>query len=326
MKIERRNFKIKQYIIIIIIILTFNFFIPRLMPGGPFDMLSSDEGDVHTSYSEEEIRRYKEYYGLDKPLYCQYISYMTNFLRGDLGYSIHYKEDVLTIILDRIWWTMFLVFSSVILSALIGVFFGVISGFYRNTLIDKSLYSFFITLSEIPGFIIGLFLLFMFGAYLNLFPLSGGMTHFKEFDSSLSQFIDILHHAFLPIMALTITRIGGFYLISRNTIISIVDKPYIITAKAKGLSKLRIFFYYGIKNALLPIVTRVFLSFGHVMGGAILVENVFNYPGIGRLMREAITLRDYPLIQGIFVFMTLFVILMNCISDLLYKKLDPRVV
>jgi len=295
------------------------------MPGDPFTVLSADEGEVHTTYSEEDIQRYRAYYGMDKPLIIQYTSYMGKLLQGDLGYSIQFKQHVTSVILDRIPWTLFLVCTGVVLSTSIGVFFGVISGYKKNTALDKSFYSFFITLSEIPGFMIGLLLLFFFGAYLNLFPLSGGMTHFQTYTSMWEQVLDILHHAVLPIMALTITGIGGFYLIARNTMVSIIDKPYMMMAKAKGLSRIRILFYHGLKNAFLPIVTRIFLSFGQAMGGALLVENVFNYPGIGRLMREAVTLRDYPLIQGVFLFMTLFVLMMNYLSDVVYKKLDPRV-
>ncbi|NBG88139.1 ABC transporter permease [Isachenkonia alkalipeptolytica] len=326
MKPNRRKMKLSQYAVTILLILTLNFFLPRLMPGDPFTVLSADEGEVHTTYSEEDIQRYRAYYGLDRPLVHQYASYMIGILQGDLGYSIQFKQDVGTVIFNRLPWTLFLVGISVGLSALIGVFFGVISGYKKNTGIDQFLYSFFITLSEIPGFMIGLLLLFFFGAYLNLFPLSGGMTHFRDYASRGEQILDILHHSLLPITALTITGMGGFYLIARNTMVSIIDKPYMMMAKAKGLSRTRILFYHGLKNAFLPIVTRIFLSFGQAMGGALLVENVFNYPGIGRLMREAVTLRDYPLIQGVFIFMTLFVLSMNYLSDVIYKRLDPRVI
>lgn len=295
------------------------------MPGDPFTFLSAEEGQDHTAFSSEDIERHKKYYGLDQPLWQQYISYVRNLLKGDLGYSIHYKEEVLTLVLSRIAWTLSLVIASVLLSAAIGVFLGTISAYYRNSSLDKILYSGLITLSEVPSFIIALVMLFYFAAHLKLFPLSGGMSHFVDFSSRWEMIKDILLHAFLPLMALTITRIGEFYLLARNSMISILDKAYIKTARGKGLKRRRILFYHALRNAIPPIVTRIFLSFGGALGGAVLVENVFNYPGVGRLMRQGVFFRDYPLIQGIFVVMTLFVLVMNYTADAIYKKLDPRV-
>ncbi|SDK18242.1 ABC transporter permease [Natronincola ferrireducens] len=317
--------KAKQYIITFLCIITLNFFIPRLMPGDPFTFLSAEEGQVHTAFSHEDIEKYKAYYGLDKPLGHQYINYVKNIFKGDLGYSIFYKEKVLTIVIGRIPWTLFLVILAIISSSIIGVFLGSLSAYWRDSPIDKFLYFFFITLSEIPSFLVAFVLLFFLSAQLKLFPLSGGMSHFVEFSSMGDKIWDMIYHAILPLIALTVTRIGEFYLLTRNSMIHVLQKDYIRTAKGKGLKKARILFLHGFRNAIPPVITRIFLSLGGILGGAVLVENVFRYPGIGGLIRQAVFFRDYPLIQGIFLVMTLLVLTMNYVAEIVYKKLDPRV-
>jgi peptide/nickel transport system permease protein len=182
-----------------------------------------------------------------------------------------------------------------------------------------------ILLSEVPAFLLGLVLLFTFAAGLGLFPLSGAITHFANYSSWWEKLLDILHHAFLPVMALTIARLGGMYLLSRNSMTTVLEKDYLRTAWAKGLPQKRIIFRHALRNAMLPIVTRVFLSLGSLVGGAILVENVFAYPGLGHLMREAVMVHDYPLVQGIFLVVTICVLLANFLADLVYRKLDPRI-
>ncbi len=316
--------KIIEYLIVFLFILTINFFIPRLMPGDPFVFLSSDNNSIATAFSEEQIQRYKTYYGLDQPLKVQYCTYIKNICKGYLGYSIILNKDVLQIIKDRIIWTISLVVISTIISAILGTLLGCISAYHRKKRIDKILYFIAIFFSEIPSFLIGLLFLFYFSAYLKLFPLSGAMTPFASYDSILDYFLDIGYHALLPLITLSFTNIGGFYLLSRNSMITVLSKDYILTAKAKGLNKKRILYYHALKNAILPLITRIFLSFGYVIAGAILIENVFKYPGLGMLMKEAVFFRDYPLIQGIFLLLGIMVLSMNLFADVIYKKLDPR--
>lgn len=314
-----------EYFIIFMIIITFNFFIPRLMPGDPFTFLSSEEGGVHQNYNDDQIEKYKEYYGMDKPLPNQYKEYISNLAHGNLGYSIYYNDSVIKLILKRAKWTLGITLVSLILSALIGSILGSLSAWYRDSFIDRSLYPIMILLSEIPSFLIAIILLFTLAGKNGLFPLSGGITVFAEYENLLEKFLDILYHGFLPTLSLVLTQLGGFYLLARNSMITVISKDYMTTALAKGLTSKRIVLRHGLKNAILPIITRVFMSLGSVLGGAILVENVFNYPGIGYLMREAVMVRDYVLIQGIFLFVAFFVLTMNLLADILYKKIDPRV-
>ncbi|SHK22152.1 ABC transporter permease [Paramaledivibacter caminithermalis] len=322
---SKNIFKISVgYVITFLFIITINFFIPRFMPGDPFTYLSSDESGMNVTYSDEEMQKYKEYYGLNKPLGIQFVNYIRNVLKGNLGYSIILNDEVSKIIISRITWTLGIVIISIIISCFFGTLLGAVSAYNRNGLIDKIIYSVFMIISEVPAFIIALIFLFYFAAYLDIFPLSGGFKPFVEYESSFENITDIIHHGVLPAVSLSFINIGNFYILSRNSMIDILQKDYIITANAKGLNKSRIILRHALRNAILPIVTRIFLSLGTAIGGAVLIENVFKYPGLGTLMREAVFFRDYPLIQGIFLIMAVMVIIMNLTADIVYKKLDPR--
>ncbi|MBC3889066.1 ABC transporter permease subunit [Acetobacterium paludosum] len=318
--------KLFEYGLTIWIIITLNFLLPRLLPGDPFLLLSSDNAENEEIVMTQEQRDYYEsYYGLDKSMGEQYVTYIGQLIHGDLGYSIYYKVPVSQIILGRLGWTAFMVVSALAVSTGIGVLLGSVSAWYREKWPDKLLFFQMILLSEIPVFLIGLMILFVFSAWLRIFPLSGAMTPFEDYTSWWDQLSDILNHAFLPIMVLSISQMGGIYLLVRNSMTTVLQKDYLRTAKAKGLSQKRVIFHHALRNALLPVVTRIFLSLGALVGGAILVENVFAYPGLGRLMRECIQVHDYQVVQGIFLVVTIFVLLANFLADTVYKLLDPRV-
>lgn len=324
MKLKKKE-KIFEYIFTLFIIITLNFALPRMMPGDPFLHNTGGEGEVFTTHTVEQIEYYREYYGLDKPLYIQYGTYLKELAKGDLGYSYYYKTDVLSIISKRFPWTILLVFSALAFSIIFGTILGSISAWYRNNWQDQILYILLIIISEIPAFLIGIFLLVVLAAALNLFPLAGSISHFRDYSSNFEKIIDIAQHAFLPVMTLTLARIGGIYLLVRNSLSTVLNKDYVRTAKAKGLKEIRIKYIYALGNALLPLLTRVSLQLGAMIGGAILAESVFSYPGLGLLMRNAVSVRDYPLIQGIFLILALMVMIANLTADLLYKKIDPRV-
>ncbi len=323
---KRRGLKIFEYLLTIWIIITLNFLLPRFLPGDPFLLLSSDSPDnEEIIMSQEQQDYYKSYYGLDKSMGEQYVTYIGQLMHGDLGYSIYYKVPVSDLIIGRLGWTIFIVISAMVISTAVGVVLGSISAWYRDHWADKMLYFQLILISEIPVFLVGLMILIVFSAWLRLFPLSGAMTHFEEYSSCWAQIADILSHAFLPILVLSITQLGGMYLLVRNSMTTVLSKDYLRTARAKGLTEKRVIFHHALRNALLPVITRIFLSLGGLVGGAILVENVFAYPGLGRLMRECIRVQDYQVVQGIFLVVTILVLLANFVADQVYKKLDPRV-
>lgn len=317
--------KALEYSLTVWIIITLNFLLPRMMPGDPFVFISGEEGEDIARYSEAQRQYYLAQYDFDRPLPLQYAYYLRQLLIGELGYSIYYNESVSAILARRFPWTLFLVLAAVALSTVFGTILGAVSARFRGQWPDRLLFIGLIAISEIPAFLLGLVLLFIFAAGLNWFPLSGAMTHFSSNMNICFKIKDILTHAALPTATLTIVRTGGLYLLARNSIITVMAKNYILTARAKGLTRLRIFYRHALRNALLPITTRIFLSLGTLVGGAILVENVFNYPGLGRLMRDAVNVHDYPLIQGIFMLVTLTVLTANFFADLIYKRLDPRI-
>ena len=316
--------KIIEYILTLWIILTLNFFLPRLMPGDPFLFVAGDEGNTVAQDTESIRESYIKYYGLGQPVHIQYVHYIFELFQGHLGHSFHFNESVSAILLKRFPWTVFLIVSAVVLSTIIGIVLGSISAWFQGRFLDQFLYLCLILIAEIPAFLLALIFLFIFSAEFNLFPLSGAITHFAGY-KGWKWLADICHHAALPILSLTLVRSSGMYLLARNSMITVIAKDYIRTATAKGLSQYRILFRHIIKNAMLPIVTRIFLSLGSLVGGAILVENVFSYPGLGLLMREAVLMHDYPLIQGIFLLVTVCVLTANYLADWVYGCLDPRV-
>ncbi|MFA6690222.1 MAG: ABC transporter permease [Sphaerochaetaceae bacterium] len=314
-----------RYLLVLVVMLAINFFLPRLMPGDPFLYLSVEDGTVSAVFSQQQIDHYKAYYGLDKPLHVQFGGYLLGLLRGDLGYSIYYNTSVTEMIFTRLPWTLFIVISSLVVSSVVGTALGAISAWHRDGMLDRILYAVMIVLSEIPSFLLGVLFLFIFAAQLKWFPLSGGRTVFATYGSVGTALGDILHHATLPVATLAVSRVGGFYLLSRNSMLTVITKDYIRTARAKGIGRRAVIIRHALKNALPPVVARIFMSLGGLFGGAVLVENVFAYPGVGRLMREAVGNRDYVLLQGIFLTITVMVLLMNWLADIVYRKLDPRV-
>lgn len=317
--------RLLEYSATLWIVLTLNFVLPRLMPGDPFLLLSSETDQDVAMFSEEQRQYYLHYYGLDRPMLTQYATYLANLCQGKLGFSLYYNDEVSTIILRRLRWTGLLVSLAIILSSGIGVFLGSLSAWFRETWFDKGVFFGVVLFSEIPAFLVGLILLFVLAAGTGWFPLSGAFTHFARYDTLLAVAGDIARHACLPVLALTLARLGGMYLLARNSMTLVLSQDYIKTAWAKGVPPHRILFYHGLRNALLPVVSRIFLSLGALVGGAILVENVFAYPGLGLLMRESVMMHDYPLVQGIFLVVTCFVLAANFVADCLYRRLDPRI-
>lgn len=315
----------KHYLLLLAIILTLNFFLPRWMPGDPFLYLSADAGHTGAAYSQEQIADYMAYYGFDQPLPVQFLRYLQGLVTGDLGYSIYYKTDVADMILARLPWTAFLVLSALAISCAVGTLLGAVSARLRHRALDPVLYLFMVILCEIPSFLMGMLLLIGLAAQLQWFPLSGAVTPFLEHGSFGVWLGDVLHHGALPILTLALAGIGNFYLLSRSSMITVLSRDYLRTAQAKGLSRRRILLRHGLRNALPPIVARLFLCMGTMFGGAVLVEAIFAYPGLGRLLREAVLARDYVLAQGAFLVIAVAVLVMNWLADLVYRRLDPRV-
>lgn len=321
----RKRRRATEYAITIIVVLTLNFLLPRLMPGDAFLILSGDDADPGSVYTAVQREYFRSHYGLDRPLPEQFAGYLTGLARGEWGQSYAYREPVLTVIARRLPWTLFLVGSALLLSLAGGILLGSWSAWRRTWAADRGLYLSLVVLGELPAFLTGLFFLMIFAAQWGLFPLSGAMTPFREYPNLGSRVLDILYHGVLPILTLTAARIGGVYLLVRSSLLLVLGRDYMQTARAKGLREYRIRYRHGLRSALLPLVTRLALQVGAMVGGTVLVENVFAYPGIGQLLADAVYMRDYPLLQGIVLVTACFVLVANIGADQLYQRLDPRI-
>lgn len=308
--------KILLLICSFVVIYLINFAIPRLMPGDPFDYESAAAGEESSTEMTQEMKEYfRAYYGLDKPLGEQLLNNIKANLKGDFGYSIHYKHSVSEILAERLPWTLVIIGSTLVLSLLIGCALALVC--VRHARADSFIYGLFAALAEIPPFLIGLLLLFLVAANVSWIPLSGAVTAFGKYATEWEWIRDVIVHAMLPVTALSLVTVPRFFFTARASFLSINEKPYILNAKAKGLKERRIRWRYIFVNALPPIVARFFLSVGGAVGGTMLIENVFAYPGLGIVMRESVKYRDYPMIQGVFLLSTLIVLLSLFAADVI---------
>jgi peptide/nickel transport system permease protein len=318
--------KVVNYGITILVLLSFNFFLPRIMPGDPFAFLTGEPTmDMPVVLDEEIKAKLLTYYGLDKPLLQQFSDYMLNLLHGNLGWSIHYNAPVWEILIGSLKWTLLLVGTSTVIYMVSGIILGAVSAWKKGKKMDAGLLALILSISSFPSFFLGMLFIIILGVNLHLFPISGARTPFVEYSTLFEEIIDILHHLILPAVTLILTSIGGIYLLTRNSMLNVLDEDYILTARAKGLSEGYIMRRHALKNALLPISTVIALIAGFMVMGTILVETVFAYPGVGRLLYDAVLVRDYPLLQGAFLIITLTIIAANFVADMIYVYLDPRV-
>lgn len=307
------------------IMTTIIFFLPRAMPGDPFDYLSDNpDGDVLVVLTPEQKEALRAYYGVDKPIQEQYVNYLVRLTRLDLGLSIYYKQPVNRLIVTRLPWTLLLVFSGSVLSVVAGIVLGVNSAWCRDRLLDRVIFSSSLVVSQVPSFLIAIGLIILFSGTHGI-PFGGAYTPHVEYSRILERFWDVLLHLFLPVTALFTSMVSDYYLVVRNSMIDTLNKPFILTAHAKGLGHSRIKYLHAFRASLLPFTTYVFTRIGFLIGGVVFIESVFSYPGVGSLISEAVVNRDYPLMEGLFFFMSLAVIVCNLLADQLYPLIDPRV-
>ncbi|KQO46730.1 MULTISPECIES: ABC transporter permease [unclassified Frigoribacterium] len=318
--------KVGFYAVALFAALTLNFFIPRLLPGDPVDILLAkmqQKGPV----SEATVTSLRLLLGSDsdEPLFSQYVQYLGNLARGDLGISVSYfPAGVSTIIGQAIPWTIALIGIATILSFVFGVGLGTLAGWKRGSVLDN-----FIPVTTmfqaVPYFWLALILLYVFGSVLRVFPLSGGYNVYEATPGLNATFLQsAVLYGTLPALTIIISSVGGWLLGMRNMMVSTLSEDYIVTAEAKGLSPMRIRQSYAARNAVLPQFAGFAISLGFVVSGSIVTEQVFSYPGIGNALFTATQNNDYALMQGIFLVITLAVLGTNFIVDLMYGFIDPR--
>ena len=313
----------KKYIVLFFILLTIHFILPRIMKADPFVFLSSDGTEV-ASYTEEEILKYKQYYGLDMPLWRQYLNYLFGIFTGNLGYSIYFKEKVITLIFSRLVWTAGIVIFSLCISSVFGLFLGSFSAWNCQRKIDTILYQGMVIISEIPSFLTANMILMFFIIKWRILPTAGGITPFIKIEFSWSFILDIIKHAVLPSLTLTFLRLPDFYFVSRSAMLQQIQKKYVETAQAKSLGDIYILMRHCLPNAINPIMTRFLLSIQTMFNATLIVENVFKYPGIGKLIRDAVFYRDYLLLQGIFLVITIFILSISLLGENFYQTIEKR--
>lgn len=314
--------RLANYLLALGVILTLNFLLPRLMPGDPLQAIYGDEAMLAMSaeLKAELVQRFH----LDQSWGSQFWAYLLALLRLDLGYSYFYHLPVSRVIMGTLPWTLLLAGSALVLSILIGIILGIESGWRRGSHRDQGLLAAFMFLIGLPDFFIGIILLLLFGVGWAVLPLAGGMTPHANL-SGLALMADVLKHLVLPMAALTFSNLADTYLLTRNAMVATLKENFILTARAKGLKDPAVRYRHAGKNALLPPVTQAGIGAGRLFTGALFVEIVFSYPGIGSLMHTALLVRDYPLLQGILLVVAVMVLFLNSLTDLACKKLDPRI-
>lgn len=312
--------RVLESIVTILVVATINFFLFRVMPGNPYGVLQESQ------LAPEQILALMKSLGLDRPLLEQYPMYLMNMFTGNWGLSIRQSgRPVVTIILERLPNTLILMLPIFLLTLVISLLLGILMGRRRGKLTDTSLLAFFLSLSSLPTFWVGGVLLLVFSVMLGIFPVAGIVTVGISHPNMLAYAIDVLYHLVLPGVTLLIVSIGGWILLVRNSILDVFTEEYIVTAEAKGLDPKTIMYKHALKNAMLPIITSVAMSFGFLFSGAVFTETVFSWPGVGRLMYDSAMARDYPVLEGSFFVLTVCVVLANLITDVVYGYLDPRI-
>jgi peptide/nickel transport system permease protein len=306
--------------------LTVNFFIPRLMPGNPAQaMMARFKGHV----SPSAIKALEVAFGVDnqQSTFSQYLEYLRNTATGRFGTSLtFFPLPVTTVIRQAVWWTLGLVGITTVLSFVLGTVIGTMAGWRRGGKLDSILPPVFVVTSALPFFWVGMMAILVFSVWTNGFlPNDGGFDIQKTPGWNLMFASDVLRHAILPGLTLMITAIGGWILIMRNNIITTLAEDYVRMGRAKGLSNRRIMYRYAARNAVLPSLAGFAMSLGFVLSGAILIEYVFNYPGVGYMLLNAVNNLDYPLMQALFLMITVAVLVSVLFCDILTAVLDPRV-
>ncbi|CAH1687571.1 Peptide/nickel transport system permease protein [Hyphomicrobiales bacterium] len=315
-------------LLVIVLAVSINFLLPRLMPGDPVEaqlnqLLATGGGGGDISAM---VAAYRARFGLDQPLIAQYLSYWKAVFSLDLGVSLAaYPERVSHAILAGLPWTLGLLGFSTLVSFVIGTWLGGLLGWPRTPRVTRVFGSGLILFSSVPYFLIGMVLLYLFAIVFRWFPAGGGMPFGQSVGLNWQTLTAIAWHGTLPAASIILAEIGAWALGMRGMMVSVLGEDYITLAEAKGLKPRRIFRWYGLRNALLPQLTKLAMTLGHIVSGAILVEVIFSYPGIGFRLYQAIQANDYFVIQGIVLLLSVSIAIAMFILDLAYPLIDPRI-
>jgi peptide/nickel transport system permease protein len=309
--------KCLQALVTLWFVLTFNFFLFRVLPGDPVGILARSE-----HFTPEDVARLQHDQGLDLPMAEQYVVYLKNVATGNLGESLRTGIPVRELVGSRMWPTVLLVGLGTILASWLGVLIGIRGGWRRGSRFDTTSQYSSLVLYAMPEGWLGMLLLLVFSGWLHWFP-AGGYASGDE--TGVAHLVDLLDHLFLPLLTLTLGYIGSYSIVMRSSMIDTINEDFVQTARAKGVPERLVRQKHVVPNAFLPTFTLIILSFGFVLGGAIVIETVYSWPGLGLLTYSAITTLDYPVIQGVFLIASAAVIVANLVADITYGYLDPRI-
>ena len=295
-----------------------------LMTASPIDPLKANVGQTALgSMSQEQIAKLEEYWGVGKPPVQRYLAWFKDFVRGDMGVSLLYRQKVTTVIAVKLGNSLFLMITAWVLSGLIGFLLGALSGMKRGKPIDKVIKGYCLLISSTPAFWIAMLLLMIFGVWMKILPI--GLSVPIGVEASGVTFLDRVRHAILPAVTLSVTGISNIAMHTREKMIDICDSDYVLFARARGESTWEIFRNHGLRNVLGPAMTLQFASISDIFGGSVLVEQVFSYPGLGQAAVSAGLGSDMPLLMAITIISALFVFGGNLIANILYGVIDPRI-
>ena len=310
--------------IIVLIGVTLISFISLQMGGDPTYLFVSENASV------EEIQRAREALGFDRPLYVQYLSYVWNALQGDFGNSLSYRQPAMDVVLEAMPATIELTFFSLILAIGLSVPLGIYAALKRGKPADGGIMTLAMLGQSIPNFWLGIMMILFFGLYLRWFPISGHVPFLEplfdgDFATAFSNLPKSMYYMILPAFSVGTYTLARNARLIRSSMLEVLQQDYVRTARSKGISETRVVIHHAMRNAWLPVVTMIGLEFGFLLGGVVVVETVFSYPGIGRLVFNAINQRDIPVVQASVILLAVIFILLNLIVDLIYARLDPRV-
>lgn len=309
--------KVLQYSLVLWAAVTLNFLLPHLAPGTPLDYLVGEASQLTPAQEADLLASY----GMDQGVAHQYWSYWDKILQGDLGTSVRFSAPVLDLLIEHVPWTLLLMVTGLVFSTLIGGMAGAAAAVRRGRRLDVGLLVSVIALDAMPGFLVALALVAVFSVELGWLPSFGALAIGGGGAGDIG---DVVRRLVLPASALAFATLGSSFLLVRGSMVGLLEEDFIRMAEAKGLTSRRVFFRHLLRNALLPVTSNFALRIGAVLSGAVVIETVFAYPGLGRLVYEAVLARDYPLLQGAFLLSTAGIILANLAADLLYPLLDPR--
>jgi peptide/nickel transport system permease protein len=312
--------KLTYLVLTLAAVLLTNFVLFHLMPGDPVTHIARGQ-----HLDAAAVARLRAFYGLDRSMFDQFLTYVGHLARGDLGYSYTYQTSVGPIVVKALGNTLILVTVSTLLVIVLGILVGVFAASRRGSRTDGGLVVGSLVFWSLPTFWVGMLLIFLFAVTLGWLPIAGMYTADAIYPTVFTRFADLARHLVLPTVAMVLVDVAQFVLITRSSLLATLSEDFMTTARAKGLHPRRVLWRHGVRNALLPVVTATTLYASATVGGTIQVETVFSWPGMGQLIYLSVVRRDYPVMEACFLIFAVVVVLANFASDVTYRLLDPRV-